>query len=106
MADRLNILFLQTDQQRWDAVGYANRAVKTPNLDRLAERGVSFSQCVCNAPMCVPSRYSMMLGLYPSQIGVRHNAQMFERDELLPVPTLAQRLLDAGYETAGFGKTH
>ena len=106
MSDRPNILFLQTDQQRWDAVGYANRAVKTPHLDRLAERGVSFSQCVCNAPMCVPSRYSMMLGLYASQVGVRHNAQMIERDELLPVPTLAQRLLDAGYQTAGFGKTH
>jgi arylsulfatase len=54
----------------------------------------------------MPSRYSMMTGLYPSQVGVRHNAQMCPTDEDLPVPVLAQRLREAGYQTAGFGKTH
>ena len=101
-----NILFLMTDQHRFDALGSVDPLVRTPNLDRLAARGVRFTQAVCNAPMCVPSRYSMMTGLYPSQVGVRHNAQMIPTDEELPAPVLAQRLLDAGYQTAGFGKTH
>jgi arylsulfatase A-like enzyme len=101
-----NILFLMTDQHRFDALGSVIPLVKTPNLDRLASRGVRYSQAVCNAPMCVPSRYSMMTGLYPSQVGVRHNTQMIPTDEGLPVPVIAQRLLEAGYQTAGFGKTH
>lgn len=106
MRKKPNILFLQTDQHRWDALGCVNSVVKTPNLDALAERGVRFSQAVCNNPMCVPSRYSMMTGLYSSQCGVRHNTQMCERDEEMVISTLAERLLDAGYDTAGFGKTH
>jgi arylsulfatase A-like enzyme len=94
------------DQYRWDALGSVNPLVKTPNLDSLAARGVRFTRATVNAPMCVPSRYSLMTGLYPSQVGVRHNAQMCPTDEDLPVPVLAQRLHEAGYQTAGFGKTH
>jgi arylsulfatase A-like enzyme len=101
-----NIVFLMTDQHRWDALGCANPLVITPNLDRLAARGIRFPQAICNVPMCVPSRYSLMTGLYPSLVGVRSNSEMCVRDELLPVPALAERLRDAGYETAGFGKTH
>jgi len=95
-----------TDQQRFDGLGIVNPLVKTPNLDQLAKEGILYSEAVCNCPMCVPSRYSMMLGLYPSQIGVRHNMQMLERDEKLPVKTFAQYLTDAGYQTVGVGKTH
>ena len=105
-SSRPNILFLMADQYRWDALGSVNPLVKTPNLDSLAARGVRFGRATVNAPMCMPSRYSMMTGLYPSQVGVRHNAQMCPTDEDLPVPVLAQRLLEAGYQTAGFGKTH
>ncbi len=101
-----NILFLQTDQHRWDALGCVNAKVITPNLDRVVAQGIRFSQAVCNNPMCIPSRYSMMTGLYSSQCGVRHNTQMCERDEDMPSKTLAERLFEAGYETAGFGKTH
>ncbi len=101
-----NIIFLMTDQQRFDALGCANRLVKTPNLDSLAARGIRFSQAVCQAPMCVPSRYSMMLGLYPSQSGLRHNCQICPSDDELPLPVLPQRLQKLGYQTAGFGKTH
>ncbi len=106
MKKRPNILFLQTDQQRHDALGCVNPAIRTPNLDALAARGTRFSQAVCNVPMCVPSRYSMMTGLYGFQCGVKHNTQMIARDTDLPVPVLAQRLAEAGYQTAGFGKTH
>ncbi|NJL30236.1 MAG: sulfatase-like hydrolase/transferase [Phycisphaerales bacterium] len=99
MNKKPNILFIMTDQHRFDAIGKVNPLVKTPNIDKLADRGIRFSQVVCNAPICVPSRYSMMLGLYSSQIGVRHNTNMCPSDEDLPIPTLAQRLLDAGYQT-------
>jgi arylsulfatase A-like enzyme len=103
---RPNILFLMTDQHRWDALGYLNHQVKTPNLDKLASRGITFSQAICNGPMCVPSRYSMMTGLYPSQNGVRHNTQMCKTDTDMNCMTIAQRLRIVGYHSAGIGKLH
>lgn len=103
---RPNILFLMTDQQRHDALGCVNPVIRTPALDALAGRGVRFSEAVCNVPMCVPSRYSLMTGLYGSQLGVRHNTQMAVREADLPSPCVARTLLEAGYQTVGFGKTH
>ena len=102
---RPNIIFLMSDQQRWDYLGKLNSGVKTPALDKLADDGVVFDQAVCQAAMCVPSRYSMMLGLYPSQIGVTRNGQ-YVTDENLPVDPLPEVLRKEGYQTAGFGKTH
>lgn len=106
MSKQPNIIFFMTDQQRHDALGSANPVVKTPNLDALAARGIRYDQTVCNIPMCVPSRYSMMLGLYGSQCGVRHNTQFIPRDSELPHAPLPEQLRQAGYQTAGFGKTH
>lgn len=103
---RPNILFLLTDQQRWDALGLRNAAIHTPNLDRLARSGILFSEAVCQAPMCVPSRYSIMTGLYPHQIGVRHNAQSIQDARTFPVPTVAEYLRKAGYHTIHSGKAH
>ena len=100
------IIFIQTDQQRFDALGVENPIVQTPHLDRLAARGIRYRQAICNSPQCVPSRYSMMLGLLPSQAGVRNNGQSIGNDRSLPGPTLPQQMLDAGYQTAAFGKTH
>ncbi len=102
---RPNIIFLMDDQHRWDALGVLNDEVITPNLDKLAQQGVHFTQAVTQAPMCIPSRNSMMLGLYPNQVGVVRNAQGLTDDQLPNLP-LAQVLKNAGYETAGFGKTH
>lgn len=102
---RPNIIFLMDDQHRWDALGVVNPVVVTPALDRLAREGVHFTQAVCQAPMCVASRYSMMLGLYPNQIGIKRNEPGLPDDKLPGVP-LPRALKDAGYETAGFGKTH
>ncbi|MFO7645483.1 MAG: sulfatase-like hydrolase/transferase [Desulfosarcina sp.] len=95
-----------TDQQRWDAIGINNPHIKTPNLDRLARQGILFNQATCQAPMCVPSRNSMMFGLYPSQIGIRSNGSRTFNDAGLPCDPLPERLRKAGYQTAGFGKTH
>ncbi len=100
-----NIIFFMTDQQRWDCLGTVNPLIKTPNLDRLAREGVHFRQAVCQAPMCVPSRYAMMLGLYPSQSGVYANSDSLP-DSALPALPLPEILRRAGYQTAGFGKTH
>ena len=100
-----NIIFLMTDQQRWDCLGVVNPHIRTPNLDRLAKQGILFRQAVCQAPMCVPSRYAMMFGLYPSQLGVYANSDSLP-DSALPSRPLPQILRDAGYQTAGFGKTH
>lgn len=102
---RPNIIFLMSDQQRWDCLGKINPAVKTPNLDKLADDGILFDQAVCQAPMCVPSRYSLMTGLYPSQVGVLRNGQ-YLKDYNMPSDTIAQALKKLGYQTAGFGKTH
>jgi len=95
-----------TDQQSWNALGAVNPAVKTPWLDRLAARGILFDQAICQCPMCIPSRYSLTTGLYPSQIGVRNNAQAIQDSRDLPIPTLWERHRAAGYHTIGAGKTH
>ena len=100
-----NIIFLMDDQHRWDALGIVNPAVHSPHLDKLAKEGVFFDQTVCQAPMCIASRNSMMMGLYPNQVGVLRNEPGIPDGEL-PAKTLAQVFLEAGYETAGFGKTH
>ncbi len=58
-----NILLIMTDQQAWDAVGYAgNNQIITPNLDRLASEGVNFSQAVTPCAVCVPARTSILTG--------------------------------------------
>ncbi|TVZ14944.1 sulfatase [Maribacter sp. MAR_2009_72] len=105
ISNRPNIIFIMDDQHRWDALGKINSQVITPTLDSLATHGIYFSQAVCQAPMCVPSRNSIMFGLYPNQTSVfRNNGGV--PDSLMPGKTMAQYFKDAGYETAGFGKTH
>lgn len=102
---RPNIIFLMSDQQRWNYIGKIDPGVKTPALDNIAKDGVIFSQAVCQAPMCVPSRYSLMTGLYPPSVGVFRNGESLN-DENMPCDALPEVLRKAGYQTAGFGKTH
>ena len=97
---------LMTDQQRWDAMGFVRPCVITPAIDSLARNGVFFDQAVCQSPMCVPSRNSLMFGMYPSQTGVRTNRGALLDESRLPAVPLPQLLRDAGYFCAGFGKTH
>ncbi|NJC28316.1 sulfatase family protein [Neolewinella antarctica] len=102
---RPNVIFIMDDQHRWDAIGKINPQVITPTLDGMMADGVSFQQAVCQAPMCVPSRNSIMFGMYPSQTGVFRNSGGVKDGEL-PGKTMAQYFQEAGYETAGFGKAH
>jgi len=106
MNARPNIIFLMTDQQRWDALGAVNPVVKTPALDALARQGIRFTQAVCQAPMCIPSRNAMMTGLYASQTGIRWNEDPVYDERTFPVDPIPEMLRKAGYQTAGFGKTH
>src|SRR5688572_32008603 len=70
-ADRPNILFIAIDDQN-DWIGHlgGHPLVKTPHLDRLAARGTTFLNAHCNAPLCNPSRTSLMLGLRPTTTGI------------------------------------
>jgi len=101
--NRPNILIIYTDQQRWDTIRYAgNPNIITPNLDDLASRGVLFKNAFSNAPVCMPSRMSMLSGQYPSTLGVCCNGiEMPEH-----IPTLATILGQYGYSTANIGKLH
>ncbi len=88
------------DGMRWDAPGYAgNPDVKTPNLDALAQHGVSFEQALCPFPDCAMSRAVMLTGSYPEEI------ELSTEKHLSPgTVTLAQRLSEAGYRTAVVGR--
>ena len=97
-----NILFVFTDQHRWDWVGYEGRVpVRTPNLDRLAARGVAFSGCRVASPMCAPSRACLAAGVRYGRCGVPDN----RADADPALPTFMQSLRAAGYRVAMCGKS-
>jgi len=105
---RPNIIFIMTDQQSAGMLSCAgNRWLQTPNLDRLAASGIRFENAYCCNPVCVPSRFSLQTGRYPSAIGMGRN-----EDEKVPVPdairqhTLGNLFRNAGYETVYGGKVH
>lgn len=102
-ADRPNLLFIAVDDLR-DTLGcYGNTTVKTPNIDRLASRGVVFERAYVQYPVCNPSRSSFLSGLYPDQTGVTNNTTLL-RDKLPNVVTFPQLLKDQGWHAAAFGK--
>ncbi len=102
-SDRPNILFIMTDQHRWDCIGAnGNELIKTPNLDRLAAEGANFTHFFVQAPVCVPSRASFFTGRYPHSHRNRVNYTPLDRGEVL----MQSRLRDAGYATASVGKLH
>ena len=98
-----NILFIFSDQQHWQAVGFEDSSFDTPSLDRLAREGTVFTHSFCTTPQCSPSRSSIMTGLYPSKTGVLGNVGKAGGDPLR-IPTIGTVLQDAGYYTAYFGR--
>lgn len=102
-SDPVNVLVVLTDQQRWDALGCAgNPDVQTPALDELAKEAVHFPLAFCTHPVCTPSRYSILSGLYLHQHGGMSN-----RSTLSPgLPTFPRLLRQAGYRTSAVGKMH
>jgi arylsulfatase A-like enzyme len=100
---RPNILLICTDQQRFDALQAAgNPEIDTPHLDQLAADGAMFENCYVQAPVCAPSRASLMSGLYLRNHGLYANGvQVPDTVRLLP-----EALADAGYDCGLVGKWH
>ena len=102
-AERPNILWICTDQQRWDTLGcYGNLFSKTPRIDRLAQEGTLFEHTYCQSPVCTPSRASFLTGRYPRTTRCRANGQNIPEDEQLVTRLLA----DEGYSCGLSGKLH
>ncbi len=97
---RPNIVLIITDQQRFDTIAaHGHPHMRTPNLDRLAKEGVSFSDCHVTAASCVPSRASLFTGYYPHVTGVMENEQDWSR-------TWVEDLAASGYTCVNVGKMH
>ncbi len=104
--DRPNVLFIALDDlNHW--VGHLGRNPQavTPNIDRLAARGVRFTRAYCAAPLCNPSRAALMSGLRPSTTGVYQNNEDW-RPVVPKEQTLVTTFRKAGYETLGSGKIY
>jgi len=105
-----NIITIVTDDQGAWAVGsYGNDEVRTPNLDRLAEQGMRFTNAFAASPVCTPSRVTLLTGLYPSQVGTTDVfawANWWDGGLPSGVPTWPRALRDEGYVTGLIGKWH
>jgi len=103
MSAKKNILWIMTDQLRWDYLSCTGHPhLHTPNIDSLAERGVRFSNVYVQSPICGPSRMSSYTGRYCRSHGATWNGFPLRVDE----PTLANHLRDIGVLPAIVGKTH
>ena len=102
-ARRPNVVFVLSDDLRWDCMGVAGHPfLKTPNIDRIANEGIRFSNAFCTSSLCSPSRASFLSGLYAHSHQVINNFTEFPPT----IPSYPQRLHDAGYHTAYIGKWH
>ena len=103
-SERPNILWICTDQQRYDTIGaLGNKHIRTPNIDRLVETGTAFTHAFCQSPICTPSRASFLTGMYPSTIHACINGN--DRwDEAAPLIT--KTIADIGYDCGLAGKFH
>lgn len=97
-----NMLLITSDQHHWMAVGYNDPKCQTPNLDRLAQRGVIFDKAYTCNPVSTPARASIITGRYPSQHGAYALGTKLPETEL----TIGECLSKYGYETALIGKAH
>ena len=100
---RPNIIFVLTDDQRYDALGFLNDEIRTPNMDRLASEGVYFRNAFVTTSLCSPSRASILTGLYAHAHGVVDN---LKRTLSPGTRFFPQDLQAAGYQTAYVGKWH
>lgn len=104
-----NLLFIMTDQQRYDALSIAgNSVLKTPNLDRLAKQGVWFQNAYTQCAVCGPARSTILTGNTVEHHGVRTNSRAYYYDEkvVMTMPTFDEILSRNGYHCEYYGKWH
>lgn len=101
--DRPNIILVMSDDQGWGQVGYYNHPIlKTPNLDRMAKNGLRLDRFYAGAPVCSPTRASVLTGRVNDRTAVFSHGDPMRIQE----KTIAQALKEIGYNTAHFGKWH
>lgn len=100
-----NVLFLIADDLNNLLGCYGDSRAKTPNIDRLAARGVRFDRAYCAFPLCGPSRNSFLTGLYPNSTGIYANQQIF-RQTIPTQHSLPQAFRQSGYFAARIGKLY
>ncbi|MBM3966617.1 MAG: sulfatase [Planctomycetes bacterium] len=100
-----NVLFIISDDLNNRLGCYGDPLAKTPNLDKLAARGVRFDRAYCTFPLCGPSRNAIMTGLYPNSNGILQNGQIF-RQTIPQHPSFAQALRLSGYLAGRIGKLY
>jgi arylsulfatase A-like enzyme len=94
------VVFLSDDHGQLDSTPYGAKDIRTPNLQRLADAGMTFTHAFVASPACAPSRAAMLTGLMPARNGAEEN-HTFKRDD---VRSLTEVIRQAGYEIAAFGK--
>ncbi|MEM6757703.1 MAG: sulfatase-like hydrolase/transferase [Planctomycetota bacterium] len=102
MTDRPNVLLITSDQHLFDALGYKNPHLKTPNLDRLRAGGADFTRAYCPNPTCTPTRASIITGMYPAW----HGAWSLGTKLMEDVPVVGDVFRAAGYDASLIGKAH
>ena len=102
-AGRVNVLLVCVDDLK-PAIGcYGDALAKTPNIDRLAARGVRFERAYCNQAVCSPSRNALLTGFRPQSLGIYDLATNFRR-AVPTVRTLPQLFRDGGFHASALGK--
>lgn len=104
-ADHHNVLMISVDDLKPVLGCYGDPVASTPNIDRLAQRGVRFEAAYCNQAVCSPSRNSLMTGLRPQTLGIYDLSTHF-RIAAPEAITLTQHFMNQGYQAQGLGKIY